>query len=314
MPPSVHPFFAVMLTLPAGDVDVNVHPTKREVRLREESKIGAILRRAVERALITGTSAKEMSAPGGAIFSFPSMPAAKEDGVPGERIVFGPGQRGFSPDMSYAMPASDAPLVPAGEQQTSFLEKNEGALKERLAQARFIGTFANKYHLFEVGESLFVVDQHAAQERILFEKFRRQITEGTLEVQPLLTPIVLNVTPQEMLAWESSGERLKEFGFELEPFGPSALAVRAHPAVIANPEQAVRVLLGEESLAKADPDVIARRACRASVMAGDRMAATEAAHQLKSLLSCDDPYTCPHGRPVFIELKTSFLDRQFLRV
>ena len=312
-PPAVHPFFVVMLTLPVADVDVNVHPTKREVRLREESRIGSILRRAVERALMTGTSAKEALLPAVNGLPFSTQTSAKEEGVPAERMVFAPGQLGFASSFGLTATPRVEEAAQQSESQPSFAGEAGGQLKDRLAMARFVGTFVRKYHLFEVGESLFVIDQHAAQERILFEKFRRQICEGRIEVQPLLAPIVVSTTPQEMLAWDNSAERLKEFGFEVELFGPSALALRAYPNVITNPEQALRLLLGEGDLARADVDTVARRACRASVMAGDRMEAAEAVFQLKALLTCDDPYTCPHGRPIFIELKSSFLDRQFLR-
>jgi DNA mismatch repair protein MutL len=306
LPPSVHPFFAVMLSVPAGDVDVNVHPTKREVRIREENRIGGLLRRAVERALMTQGSAKDVET-----LTFPTpevREVVREEGLPADKLIFGPGQKGFLPEFGRTDNAVQPTFL-----TPEVREVAPEALKDRLASARFVGTFIRKYHLFEVGESLFVIDQHAAQERILFETFRRQIEAGQIEVQPLLVPVVFSATPQEMLAWENSGEKLKAFGFEVEAFGPTALAIQAHPAVISAPEQAVRLLLGEETLARADADTIARRACRASVMTGDRMASIEAVHQLKELFACKDPFTCPHGRPVFIELKSSFLDRQFLR-
>lgn len=317
-PPSVYPFFAVMLTLPAADVDVNVHPAKREVRLREEPKVAGFLRRAVERALMTGTSAKQAAAVEGETFSV--APISREEGVRPEKIVFAPGQRGSVPAPVREAaaergggPAAPERAMPAEQITAQFVADAGPSLRERLGAARFVGTFIRKYHLFESGDSLFVVDQHAAQERILFEHFRRQVNSGKIEVQHLLTPLVLNATPQEMLAWENGAQRLQAFGFEVEQFGPSALAVRAHPAVMPNPEQALRVLLGEGDLARVDTDTLARRACRASVMAGDRMDPVQAGHQLSALMACEDPFTCPHGRPVFIELKSSFLDRQFLR-
>ena len=160
---------------------------------------------------------------------------------------------------------------------------------------------------------MLILDQHAAQERVVFEKFLRQIEAGKVEVQHLLTPVLIKATPQEMLAWESSEDKLKSFGFETTQLDEGTLALQTAPTLISNPEQAVRALLGEESLARADKESVARRACRASVMAGDKMSQVEAAQQLKELLSCKDPFTCPHGRPVFIEIKSSFLDRQFLR-
>jgi DNA mismatch repair protein MutL len=186
-------------------------------------------------------------------------------------------------------------------------------LKDRLLQSRFIGTFAQKYHIFEEGTSLFLIDQHAAQERITFEKFKRQIDSGKVEVQPLLTPLVLKLAPGEMLAWEDLKDALKAIGLETTLFGEGAIAIQAYPMLLAAPENAVRALLGGDEVAQSDKDALARRACRASVMAGDKMAANEAVHQMKELMACRDPMTCPHGRPVFVELKEGFLDRQFLR-
>jgi len=91
------------------------------------------------------------------------------------------------------------------------------------------------------------------------------------------------------------------------------MALHTSPVLLARPGDAVRALLADEHLAGVDHDALARRACRASVMAGDRMKDEEAVHQLTALMACENPFTCPHGRPVFVELRSSFLDRQFMR-
>jgi DNA mismatch repair protein MutL len=324
LPEGINPFFAVFLELPPEDVDVNIHPTKREVRLRQEGRFTGFLRNTVEQALMTKGQAKAAAD----IFKFETpasvieqgAPSSQEQGVPANKIVFAPQQKSGAPVFK-----PDADTAPASRQEESYVApsffsdhmlKTDQTLKDRLLLARFIGTFARKYHLFEEGTSLFLVDQHAAQERITFEKFKRQIDSGKVEVQPLLTPLVLKLTPGEMLAWEDLKESLKDLGLETTLFGDGAIAIQAYPALLDAPENAVRALLGEASgdeVARTDKDALARRACRASVMAGDKMAGSEAVHQMKALMACQDPMTCPHGRPVFVELKEGFLDRQFLR-
>ena len=320
LPDGVNPFFAVYLELPLEDVDVNIHPTKREVRLRQEGRFTGFLRNTVEHALMTKGQAKAAAD----IFKF-ETPAAQieqgplsspELGVPASKIVFAPQQKNGAPVFE-----ADAEASPISRREESYVAPSffsdhmpaAPALKDRLLQARFIGTFARKYHLFEEGTSLFLVDQHAAHERITFEKFKRQIDSGQVEVQPLLTPLVLKLSPGEMLAWEELKETLKGLGLETTLFGEGAIALQAHPVLLSAPDNVVRALLGGEEIARTDQDTLARRACRASVMAGDMMYASEAAYQLKELMACQDPMTCPHGRPVFVELKEGFLDRQFLR-
>jgi DNA mismatch repair protein MutL len=324
MPDGVHPFFVVFLELPPEDVDVNIHPTKREVRLRQEGRFAGFLRNTVEHSLMTKGGAREATGKPADVFTFEGPATPREEGVPADRIVFGPGQT-REPRSSWSEGRGQKSEISEGAYVapsffSDHMPKADQTIKDRLLSARFIGTFASKYHLFEEGSSLFLVDQHAAQERILFERFKRQIDSGKVEVQPLLTPLVLKLAPVEMLAWEELKDTLQDVGFETTLFGEGAIGLQAYPALLANPENAVRALLGGpaspaggDEVPVSDKDTLARRACRASVMAGDRMAALEAVRQMKALMACDDPMTCPHGRPVFVEFKEGFLDRQFLR-
>ncbi len=307
MPDGVHPAFAVFLDVPPEDVDVNVHPAKREVRIRQEARLGGFLRAQAEQLLMTRGGAKEVK---GAepLFAMPENIPFHE-GISAEKIVFAPGQRSSLPEPMVTR--EPGPVFSQFAAQSA--EDRQGILKDRLLRTRFIGTFVCKYHLFEEGESLFVIDQHAAQERILFEKLHSQVIAGVVEVQRLLTPLVLKLTPQERLVFDGLQEQLHIFGFEMTLLDGQAVAVHTVPVLLRSPEQAVRALLADGQGPSVDHDALARRACRASVMAGDVMQQQEAVHQLKALMGCADPFTCPHGRPVFVELRSSFLDRQFLR-
>ncbi|MBF0122472.1 MAG: hypothetical protein HQL21_03550, partial [Candidatus Omnitrophica bacterium] len=314
MSDGVHPFFIVLIEVPAVDVDVNIHPQKREVRLKQESRIGSFLRQAVERALMTKGGAKEV---GGAyshnpVFTFNAGKPWREEGLAADRIIFAPGQTGGLPTFR-STERREEESSSVNSMPRDLFSQQDGGIKARLLRARFLGTFARKYHLFEEGESLFALDQHAAQERVLFEKFLGQIMGGKVEVQRLLTPCVVKLTPQEMMIWESGEEDWKVFGFDTSRLDEGAVLIHAHPGLLQHPEFVFRSFLVEDKVIRADRGALASRACRASVMTGDAMSSFEAIHQLKELSLCQDPMTCPHGRPVFIELKTSFFDRQFLR-
>jgi DNA mismatch repair protein MutL len=322
MPDGVHPFFVVMLDIPPADVDVNIHPNKREVRIRDESRVGMFIRRAVENALMSRGGPREVAAD---IFRFdpaagPESRGVREEGIPSSKIMFGPGQgalpavtpRAYAPNVSAPETAPDQPsdfFAYTGR----IAANREDQMKERFTHARFIGTFIRKYHIFEEGEGLFFIDQHAAQERILFEAFSAQMSSGKMEVERLLTPVLVRLAPREILLWENMTKVLHDLGFESGLMGEGVVALQAHPRLIKAPEAAFRALLADDAKDVPVRDILARRACRASVMTGDRMHGDEAREQLRRLMACADPFTCPHGRPVFIEIKMSFLDRQFLR-
>lgn len=308
MPQGVHPFFMIFLDVPPEDVDVNIHPQKREVRLRQESRINSILRSAVERALMTKSGARQFEPAQNPPVSLPS-----EQGIPSDRILFHSRQSGgFSGarEISGISRPLPEPETPRGG---LFAFAQEG-LKDRLARGRFIGTFMCKYHLFEEADSLFLVDQHAAQERIIFERIMSQVHSGQVEVQRLLAPLAVRLTTVEMLAWERLHGLLDQLGFETSLISRDTVAVFSYPLLLAAPENVLRQLLADEGQLKVDTESVARRACRASVMSGDRMQAVAADHQLRELLACADFMTCPHGRPVFVEMKAEALDRQFFRL
>jgi DNA mismatch repair protein MutL len=190
-------------------------------------------------------------------------------------------------------------------------------LREKLLAGRYIGNFAAKYLFFETSGSFLVIDQHAAHERITFERLLDQMNTGRVEIQHLLTPLLVRLTPPERVAWEEGKQRLEEAGFPSTQWDKETAAIHAHPVLIRRPEQAFRELLsgGSASLTtKCDNAALAKKACRYSVMAGESLKEAEAESLRGDLLRCRDPFACPHGRPTVIEMTEKFLDRQFLRL
>lgn len=331
-PPNEFPFFAVYIKIDPQTIDVNIHPTKREVKIKNEQILYSILRAMCEQTLMTQGKPKQVQLPPvkgqhKSTASTSSEPVASKrtfEGIRSSKIPFDPAAYkalfAVSRDeslkeissRSYAVP-NEKPL-PSSESQKELFGEKRNTLKDKLCRARYIGSFINKYLLFEIDRSLIMIDQHAAQERISYEALKKQIEEGNLEVQGLLSPILINVIPQEMLAWEEGKEKLKKLGLETTLFDTETIALHSYPHLIKNPELSLKQLLSSgENILKGDHDSIARRACRLSVMAGDPMTKEQAEYQREQLLQCLDPFTCPHGRPIMIEMEETFFSKQFLR-
>ncbi len=318
LPPGVYGAFIVDIALDPANVDVNIHPTKREVRIKDEAMLIRLLRRMTEYQLMHKGSPKHMSFPNASV----GNPETTQ-GLPADQLIFAPGQlqAKFNPG-TYVPTENEKRLLRFARndtQESSSLPMDfqlfgeENTLRSKFTRARYVGSFLQKFLLFEADESLLIVDQHAAQERIMYERFRDQIESAKVESQPLLTPLLLKLTPQEKIAWEELEEKLTAAGIETTQFDDDTIAVQTQPLLLKNIENVVRTLLSGEEAPRMDPAALARRACKASIVAGDKIDVSQADHQRKQLLECKDPFTCPHGRPTLIEVTQSFLDRQFLR-
>jgi DNA mismatch repair protein MutL len=327
LPPGVYGAFIVNITLDPANVDVNIHPTKREVRLKDEARIISLLRRMTEYQLMHKGNPKHVSFPNAnQAMSFPnanqamSFPNANPTMSPPNVLIGGPNTSlsGFpTPDRNIRGQApafgNDNSMVRDDNMRDFQLFGEDNTLRSKFSRARFAGSFLQKFLLFEADESLLIVDQHAAQERIMFEKFKGQIDSAKVESQPLLTPLLLKLTPQEKIAWEELQEKLTAAGIETTQFDDDTIAVQTQPLLLKNIAAVVRNLLAGEEAPRMDNATLARRACKASVVAGDKLDMTQADYQRKQLLECKDPFICPHGRPTLIEVTQNFLDRQFLR-
>ena len=338
-PPQQYPCFVLFITLNPAHVDVNIHPAKREVKIKDDTLLTAILRAVCEETLLKKGLAKQVVISPAATRNAPTdnpgdspsktfdqssaQPATQ--GVPPKSFdpasyqeLFKVTRENFLHDISLQTNQIKTPEAPSskdepsGVQETLFTREHD-TLRHKLADAKYIGGFIRKYLLFESANSLFIIDQHAAQERINYEKFKRQVETGTIDVQHLLTPILLKLTSQEILMWEGSQEKLIEIGLETTRWDNETVALHTHPSLIQDPGIVTQAILSGDPVPHYDHNILARRACRSSVMAGDSMNKEQADYQRRELLNCHDPFSCPHGRPTAIELEEKFLDRQFLR-
>jgi DNA mismatch repair protein MutL len=304
-----YPLTALFLEMAPEDVDVNVHPTKAEVRFRSQDKVFSFVQRSVRKALLAYTPVPSVS---------PQLWGARSrDEVP-ER------QAGIDWTM-----AQDESLTMDGEPQS--VETPEGqspstvggqrSFETGVPLLRLIGQIGSTYLVAEGPDGLYLIDQHAAHERVLFEKLMAQHENRSIPSQALLAPEVVTLPPQSAKMIGEQLPFLNKFGFEVEEFGANTFQVRAMPILFSggDPASALRALVEDfeedESPLQAEVEArLAARVCkRLAVKAGQVLTSDEQRSLLNDLEACQSPRTCPHGRPTMIHLSVDTLERQFGR-
>jgi DNA mismatch repair protein MutL len=310
--PEVHLF----IEMPADRVDVNVHPTKAEVRFLDQGLVHEILRRAVMDALGT-TGAPELSltpvvAPPAAAIA-PALPWS----VAPMPVAAGVAAFGDRPSSEPAGAAAGWPL-PASVQTVA--RASAGALIKPMVP---LGQFRNTFIIAADDDGVAIIDQHVAHERILFEQISERLTGRALESQRLLTPVVLDLGPGEHQTLLQHRSELARLGFEVDDFGSTSLRVGAVPALLDwnRCEEALRAVAGDlDGLApEAGVNVALRQmaatmACHAAVKANDPLTREKMQYLLDELHRTAHSSVCPHGRPVVLRLTRREIEKNFERI
>ncbi|MFC1950003.1 DNA mismatch repair endonuclease MutL, partial [Chloroflexota bacterium] len=284
-----HPVAIINISLPTEEVDVNIHPTKTEVKFRDERPVFGAVQRAVRCALVEQSPVPIIEE------------VATAYGAPPQQ-----GQPFWTVPESTPRPAA-GPLSAAGP--TPVLS---------LPALRLLGQLSGSYMVAEGPDGLYLIDQHAAHERILFEQIQQQSSQREVEVQGLLEPATLEVSPRQDEVLREYYENLSEFGFSIELFGDRTYLVRAIPLLLHQKDWAIalRELLDSLS-AEGSSDwrekLSISFACHGAVKAGQSMTDDEMRELLRQLEQTATPNTCPHGRPTIIRLSSSQLEKEFHR-
>ncbi|HUH95725.1 MAG TPA: DNA mismatch repair endonuclease MutL [Anaerolineales bacterium] len=299
-----YPLAAIFVEIAPEEVDVNVHPAKAEVRFRNQDKVFGFVQRAVRRGLL----------------AYSPVPAV----APGGWGTGRDGSRAVGLDWTMAQDEAVRSGQPAPRGAGESLPATPGAPLPTAAQIpvlRLIGQVGATYLVAEGPDGLYLIDQHAAHERVLFEKLIAQHDQKKIPAQSLLTPAVVTLPPQSAEALASQLALLGQFGFEVEEFGANTFQVRAMPSLFAgsDPSAALRAIVEdfEEDEAPLQNEIekkLAARVCkRMAVKGGQTLSPEEQRALLLDLERCDSPRTCPHGRPTMIHLSVEMLERQFGR-
>ena len=294
MPEKRYPISAINLALPYEDVDVNSHPAKREVRLHQEGRVFAALQRAVREALIADSPVPQMQPPNGPSSTVASPPAAAGSS--------------FFPRAAFGVPRPTVQSPPDAAAPGQF----PPALK-------VVGQLKLTYIVAEGPEGMFLVDQHAAHERVLFDKLKLDAEQRTPPSQPLLEPVPIDLSPSQIDVLREQGDFLQSYGFQLEAFGDSAYLLRSVPQVLASQDPGkslldVLDLVAFERLVRQQEDILAASiACHSAIRAGKPLVEEEMRALLEQLEATPNPHTCPHGRPTMIHFSSYHMEREFGR-
>jgi DNA mismatch repair protein MutL len=343
------------VVLPVEDVDVNVHPAKTQVRFRDGDAVFRAVQRAVRRALVDHTPVPGIRIPStpenldaadlGESADWPgawpspeqfmrraqlralgTQPFPHRDRSRDAQITLdlprpssGPAVAGASDSGSLEAAApAEAATSPAGTVSPASRPVRTG----QLPFLRVVGQLGLTYVVAEGPEGMYLVDQHAAHERVLYEKLMTEKARARVPSQTLLKPMAVELTPEGITLVEENLDALLELGFDVEPFGGNTALVRAVPALLVNTdvgsvfdEFVADLQVGNEPLASESEARIVRQVCKqAAIKAGQSLTHQEMEELIRQLERCVSPHTCPHGRPTMIHLSALQLAQEFGRL
>lgn len=289
-----HPLAVIHLTVPPEELDVNVHPAKLEVRFRQERDVFSTLQRVVRSTLV----------------ALAPVPSVRSD---------------FA-SYGTASATQARPIEGLQAQQALSLfapvegEDNASTHREIVPTLRVLGQVQNLYIVAEGPQGMYLVDQHAAHERVLYEKVQAEVKDRVPQVQGLLETVVVELPAVLEGALEAHRDQWARHGFDLEAFGPHSYLLRAFPSSLkdADPQEAFLAILeevgqGGENALEWEEKMVCSIACHSAVRAGKALAREEMESLLAQLEASDQPNTCPHGRPTMVYLSTAHLQREFGR-
>jgi DNA mismatch repair protein MutL len=311
--PEVHLF----IEMPPDALDVNVHPTKAEVRFREQSLVHEVVRRGLMDALGQGGVPQLQLQP-----ETPGVPAARDVALPGV-LAGGVYPNRWLPDAAAPVASGFTRQLPAMPAATPAPPAAAGAASPEIRPMIPLGQFRDTFIIAVDDEGLAIIDQHVAHERVLFERVMERLTSGRLESQRLLVPLVIDLSPDEHESLIARAQALEQFGFELESFGGSSINVTAVPALIDAGDCATALLALAHDLEGLDAGahlqdaiqrIAATTACHAAVKANYPLSHEKMLHILDELRATAYSTVCPHGRPVMLRLTRREIEKNFERV
>jgi len=308
-----HPVIILKLYLPPEDIDVNIHPSKRKIKFKNENELIGMIEQSVNSSL----SKNDLTVT-----------------VDAEDSLSKP-QKAYKPDKTNQKILPLTPITHSEKQMIKPSYSNHSHspgpfshIKHQIPELKIIGQVNKTYILAENIDGLFIIDQHASQERVNYERFMKQLKNNALSTQKLLSPVIFEANKTEQLAIIKHIRLLKRYGYDIEEYGPNAYRINTIPVIFNNalPIKLFKDVLDEiisfydekrDNSIKLIEEIldnrIATKSCRASIKAGHEMTITEMRDLLNDLSKCDNPFTCPHGRPTIIRIGWGEMEKKFKR-
>ena len=308
LPDGVFPVMIINISVPFDKVDVNVHPSKKEVRFVAEKDITGLVQKIIRDVLVNRNPVPIINSYSGGNQKFPVAGFTKK--YPS------------SFDKNTVLPPSDTEFNSTNlfEGDPVFQEEiYKGSIRKLLPILRPIGQMNLTYVISEGPDGLYLIDQHAAHERVLYEKVKKGDHEDIKTSQILIEPLVMDLSVEQSRIIELFKNEFIEYGFDFEPFGPGKHVLRSIPKMFLNKsnERAVSELINdideETGMAEIKDKFAANIACHFSIRAGKNLVEQEITSLIQELEDCDNPNMCPHGRPTMLKLGLNRIESHFGR-
>ncbi len=321
-----HPVLVLNVTIDPAQVDVNIHPTKAEIKFARREQVYNAILNAVQQALQQHNLIPTLN-PAVQQLTLEQKPQSEPvppqetfyPFEPSTQTVFQVKERSSYPPGQTAEPLSPPAMEMAMEMALEQAAAEPLALP-RFPPLRLLGQIHKTFFVAEALDGLFYIDQHAAHERVLYERFMQQYLQQEVQVQQLLRGEVIELSPAEAALVKEHKHALQELGFGLEPFGGNSIVLKTVPLLLGRLQSKevfyeVLSLLkeGKHKLLQTKEEIVTRMACRAAIMAGDTIAISEMESHLQELAKTKLPFTCPHGRPTLIKVDVNELEKRFRR-
>lgn len=296
-----HPIGCIKVSVPADRIDVNVHPTKAEVRFADERLVFAMVQRATREAIVGHAPA-------------PTIPTIVSSPLSDWTV-----QRRMSlahPEWRAESPAQSQPTSPA---VADTVLPDEPVAGRKLPVLRVLGQIASMFIIAEGPDGMYLIDQHAAHERILFEALMPGFELRSTDKQLMLHPVQVTLTPREWETYDACRDELASVGFDIDEFGGSTVLIRAVPVVLKIRDAAKVLQMMLDELAQGGrgtsrlESLAISAACHTSIRAGQALSLLEMRELVAQLEACSSPLACGHGRPTMLRMTADELERQFAR-
>lgn len=320
-----YPVAVLNVSVHYDDVDVNAHPAKAEIRLKKENQVFGAVQKAVRKTLTDHAPVPEVSH---RAVSHPDTPRYSHRTQPGNPSAFWP-TAPFSPSRGAHSGPASSPAPHHTADLGDFLAPHDSSESappppsvtpgKALPVLRVLGQIRSTYVIAEGPDGMYMIDQHAAHERVMFEKVRAQAAAGTPEVQSLLEPAVVELDARKTELILTQSEAISGMGFVLEPFGDNAIILRGVPALLKDSDQAAALVDVLDLMADGggfetwEERAAYSIACHGAIRAGKVLSPEEMRELVTQLEACAQPNTCPHGRPTMIHMSSGQLEREFGR-
>lgn len=314
--PHNYPFTAIHFKINPSILDVNVHPTKMELRFSKNEFVYSFVLDAVRNTLRSGELAAQVKLP-----EMPVSPVIEKSPQKFKERLPEPFELKRSMD-----------LIREDNKAAEYAKKTEEPVQASLFDSplmeakspdeyRIIGQLFETYWLIEYGDKFYMMDQHAAHEKILYERFMKHLKEKDMDTQIIMPPVIIELTMQQENAYRQHKKAFERLGFEIEEFGGGAYKVTGLPAGLPNvnlKQMLIDMIDGLTSDSHTDLDIITERvatmSCKAAVKGSNKLSFEEARELIQELMQAENPYNCPHGRPTLIVMSKYEVEKKFKRI